>query len=283
MLKFDVIRALLVCTAAVVNRAQSPLLVLLVAALSVVTTYYIRHVEAIGFYDDMCNAWQFTLWSMHAAPIVAFRLLLDLSNVNGITMSAVGAGWILHSLSCRGWQLRNRPWSSSYVAIELLVLCLPETFFSARWLEAALVCQFVIILGFWAGMIAASFSDSFSFLPLDRHLNKGWRHMLSSREAQRRLVHDMGGHGVMQLTFSGTIVAHLSRIGASPILTDWRKTIVDAALLLVFYAMVIMSFAALLDVELPYIRARVPLARLSEGLGKGMQQVLPRPTSAVRS
>ena len=49
----------------------------------------ILHTPCYNFLPDI-RAWQFTL-HMYVAPIVA-RLLMDLSNANGITMRAVGAG-----------------------------------------------------------------------------------------------------------------------------------------------------------------------------------------------
>lgn len=195
--------------------------------LHVVAAYFIVHVDNIRFYDNLHTAWQLTLWSMHAAPVISFRLqpLVAMQIIPGLF-------WICVSLCCRRWRhaIRN-PWSCSFIAIEAAALLVP---LDSRFLSALLLLQGTIIGGFWLGMIAASFSETFTFLPLDRHLRRGLRHMLTSREAQRRLLHDMCGHGLQQILFAAAL-------HAQPEVT-WPPdagTLVDTLTLVAVYACIV--------------------------------------------
>ena len=165
--------------------------------------YYIVHVEAAGFYDTMAGAFQLTLFSMHAAPIIAMRLALATIFqpwFQALLAPTVGASWIVFSLHCRKWKMD--PWSCSFIACETIALF--ATLTESR-LGGLLFLQPIIIVGFWIGMAVASMSPTFSFLPLDRHLHRGWRHMLASRDAQARLLHDIGGHGLQQILFAWSL------------------------------------------------------------------------------
>lgn len=175
------------------------------------TGYYVAHVSNIGFYDQMEDAWQLTIWSMHVAPIVAARLLLrehyGSSSTTWLLELVIGAAWLIVSLRLRRWKVHV--WSLSFCAIEFAVAASPLELLP---LGGLLALQVGIIVGFWLGIFAAAQSDTLSFLPLDRHLHRGLRHMLTSHEAKARLVHDMGGHGVQQLLF----MLGLHHAGISP-------------------------------------------------------------------
>ena len=164
------------------------------------TGHYVSHVNKIGFYDKLEDAWQLTIWSMHASPTIAARLLLrelyGSSSTTWLLELVVGAAWLIVSLRLRRWNFCV--WSLSFCTIEVAVAATPLDLLP---LGGLLALQVGIIVGFWLGMFAAARSDTLSFLPLDRHLHRGLRHMLTSREAKARLVHDLGGHGVQQLLF----------------------------------------------------------------------------------
>ena len=232
-----------------------------------VTTHYIRHVQQIGFYGTMTNAWQLTLWSMHAAPIITLRLmLLPLHMATHrqeriLVLYTAGVAWILHSLRCRNWNLRD-PWTMSYILLEGAALFTTDSvILAARCLAALLVLQLVIVVGFWGGICVASFSDRFTFLPLDRHLHKGWRHLRTSAEAQKRLLHDMGGHGLMQTLFASALAAHLrdsTAIADAKAAVSALDAVGDAAVLCSAYAAIVLAVATYGSYELPYVRRRPP-------------------------
>lgn len=217
--------------------------------LCAVAGYFVRHVRSIDFYARLSTAWQLTLWSMHAAPIIAMRLVLRTRAAR-----AGGMCWMVASCALRRCRV-SEPWSLSFVVIEGAALAMPLT----SWLLGALLLlQVVIVVGFWAGMFAAACSDKFSFLPLDRHLHRGLRHMLTSAEAQRRLLHDLTGHGFQQALFA----RHILRAGPAlwpPGLAQAR----DAAALVAAYALIVLAFAALLPPHrLPYVNIDIRRACL---------------------
>ena len=213
--------------------------------LYLIVAYYVAHVAHIGFYDRMHTAWQLTIWSMHAAPVVALRL----STLSSVQFTCGVITWVALSLRCR--RQAAQPWSASFVVIELAAALVPLT---PQLLGALLLLQAVIVVGFWMGMLVAARSESFSFLPLDRDLHRGWRHMLTSRQAQRRLVHDLGGHGLQQALFASALWTHASMTGA---------VIGDAVALVGGYAAIVVTAAAAFPPhELPYLKLRVRRSRI---------------------
>ena len=202
-------------------------------ALGLAAAHFIIHVDNIRFYDACATAWQLTLWSMHAAPIVAFRLhMADDGPWPSSHVLVSGVAWLLISLRCRRLESISNAWSRSFIFIELSALLMP---LSPRFLSALLLLQCIIVGGFWLGMAVASFSATFTFLPLDRHLHRGLRHMLTSREAQRRLAHDLGGHGLQQGLFASALHAHVG--------TAWpptAATMVDTVGLMAAYAAIVL-------------------------------------------
>ena len=160
-----------------------------------VHAHYIEYVNRIGFYDTMPHAWQLTIWSFHVATPIAIRIWLQEHDQESLVLW-FGLPWISFSFLQRN--VNPSLWSCSFGALEALVLAVPWAWVP---LDGLLALQPAIVVLFWLGVVAASFWASFSFLPLDRHLRKGWRHMLTNAEAQTRLLHDLGGHVVLQLLF----------------------------------------------------------------------------------
>ena len=92
--------------------------------------------------------------------------------------------------------------------------------------------------------------DDFSFVPMDRHLNKGLRHLLDSPAARRCFLHEFLSHCVAQLVF-----ADLLRRRAS----SWRGALAGAAAIQVVYALLVLGTAMLVPPHaLPYNLGRVP-------------------------
>ena len=107
-----------------------------------------------------------------------------------------------------------------------------------------------------AGMAVAAQSDNLTFLPLDRDLRKGLRYVLTSRKAQRRMLHEVGGHGAQQGMFACVLIDALGATG-----TVWPSSfglLCDAAYLVLAYLIIVLGTAFLLPPhELPYTKARL--------------------------
>ena len=88
-----------------------------VAHLAIVL-YFVRYMDSIRLYDQMHRAFQFTIFTMHAAPLVTLRLLLEPTHPR--TALALGACWTLVSLGCRRWRLQ--PWSATFALVEIAAL-----------------------------------------------------------------------------------------------------------------------------------------------------------------
>lgn len=204
------------------------------ALLFITTTTEIFANDRIAFYDVMSTALQLTVVCMHAAPIIMLRLLLPQGQ-----LYVAGCAWMGWSLCCRRGKLSGRTWSGAILAIEIAVLLvLPTT--SHRMLCALHLLQGMIVGGFWVAMCFASHLPNFSFLPLDRHLYRGWRHMLHDAEARSHLVHNVIGHGVLQAAFAVALAPHITHAQGS------TQALLDCLLLLAAYAVTALLAAAMI-------------------------------------
>ena len=186
---------------------------------------------------------------MHAAPIISLRL----ATIDHMEWSA-SAVWVLLSLACRRRSMAARSgWSASFIAIELVPSAAPLT---TSLFGSLLILQAVIVVGFWVGMAAATRSEHLTFLPLDRDLRKGARHLLTSRKAQRRMLHELGGHGAQQGLFACVLIDALKARGN--IGSPWLGLLRDATCLVLAYLVIVLFTAVLLPPhELPYTKARL--------------------------
>lgn len=126
------------------------------------------------------------------------------------------------------------------------------------WLPAIALLQLVIASVAWAGMILASCFDDFSFVPMDRHLHKGWRHFRRSAAAQRCFVHEFSSHCVAQLVFADLLRRQLPAMEGGK--TAWAA-IYGALLIQAFYALIVLTAAVLISPHaLPYNLGTVPKA-----------------------
>ena len=219
------------------------------ALLFITTTTEVYANDRIQYYDVMATATQLTVLCMHAAPLILLRLILP----PGIHVYAIGCVWIGWSLRCR--KLRGRTWSGAILVIEFAVLlALPM---SQRLLNALHLLQGLIVVGFWVAMCFASQAPSFSFLPLDRHLYRGWRHMVSDAEAAGHLLHNVVGHGVLQAAFAVALAPHIESQETWPS----RQCLLDCNLLLAVYAITALLAAAIIP---PHV---IPYTGLDEASG----------------
>ncbi|CAK8991258.1 Uncharacterized protein SCF082_LOCUS2583 [Durusdinium trenchii] len=114
--------------------------------------------------------------------------------------------------------------------------------------------QLVIASVAWSGMLLASCFDDFSFVPMDRHLNRGWRYFRSSLAAQRCFAHEFSSHCIAQLVFADA----LRRAQTSPSWC-WSSAIHGAVVIQAFYATLVLVAAILIPPHaLPYQLGRVP-------------------------
>ena len=222
-----------------------PLLLVTVLLLPL-AAYHIVSVDDRAMYMSLAEAWQLTIVIMHAAPVISLRLAAE----EWLAPTA----WILLSLACRRRSVAARSgWSASFTAIELVALVAPLT---PSLLGSLLLLQAVIVVGFWAGMAVAAQSDNLTFLPLDRDLRKGLRYVLTSRKAQRRMLHEVGGHGAQQGMFACVLIDALGATG-----TVWPSSfdlLCDAAYLVLAYLIIVLGTAFLLPPHgLPYTKARL--------------------------
>mmetsp|Transcript_13372 Transcript_13372/g.16039 ORF Transcript_13372/g.16039 Transcript_13372/m.16039 type:complete len:152 (-) Transcript_13372:94-549(-) len=101
-------------------------------------------------------------------------------------------------------------------------------------------------------MILASCFEDFSFVPMDRHLNKGWRHFCRSAAAQRCFVHEFSSHCIAQLVFADL----LRRCGP---LWSLGPSIYGAVVIQACYALMVLTAASMISPHgLPYKLGTVP-------------------------
>ncbi|CAJ1403410.1 unnamed protein product [Effrenium voratum] len=202
--------------------------------------YSFRFLHDIGLYRCILS-WQFTIWSLHVAPVVSLRLL-GVESLELLLVAWLGVSWAARGFHCCGFSL-------GMLALELAAF-LGDL---REWLEAFFALQLVIVSVFWLGMLVACCLDDFTFCPLDRHLHKGFRHFLHSAAAKRCFLHEFASHCVAQLLFADLLRRHL---GYTPPL--W-PALLRALPLQAFYAAMVL-FAAVVTPPhaLPYSMGTVP-------------------------
>eukprot|EP00316_Scyphosphaera_apsteinii_P021854 CAMPEP_0119315844 /NCGR_PEP_ID=MMETSP1333-20130426/37386_1 /TAXON_ID=418940 /ORGANISM="Scyphosphaera apsteinii, Strain RCC1455" /LENGTH=158 /DNA_ID=CAMNT_0007321319 /DNA_START=366 /DNA_END=842 /DNA_ORIENTATION=+ len=88
----------------------------------------------------------------------------------------------------------------AFSALELVAL---STTLTPARLAGLLLLQAVIVVGFWTGILIATCTDSFSFLPVDRHLRQlGLIGTLRNPSTRYEFLRaGLAGHLVLQLLF----------------------------------------------------------------------------------
>lgn len=214
-----------------------------------ISLYSYPFIDGTGMYSTIMS-WQLTIFSLHAAPVVALRSV----SLGGAVELPLCLGWMLLS-----WLLRRRQVSLFSLGFFIVEGIAGTCASSPRVLGAYLVVQVVIATVAWGGMLAASCSSEVTFVPMDRHLHLGARHLLTSPAARRCLAHELASHLVAQLAMAALLWA---RLGGLPPL--WA-TLPDVALALAAYAGVVLGVSGCVPPhELPYNLGALPaFARLA--------------------
>lgn len=202
--------------------------------------YNFRFLHGVGLYRSiMC--WQFTIMSLHIAPVVSMKQL-GLSSTTEFLLFA--------ALVIASWTVRN--FNMSIFSVVMMQLEIGAYLCDiVPWLPAIALLQLVIASVAWAGMILASCFDDFSFVPMDRHLHKGWRHFRRSAAARRCFAHEFSSHCVAQLVFADLLCRHPAM--------DGHGAIYGALVIQAFYALMVLTAAVLISPHaLPYNLGTVP-------------------------
>ncbi|CAE8611590.1 unnamed protein product [Polarella glacialis] len=209
-----------------------------------VSLYNFRFIQRVGMYRSIL-AWQLTIMSLHVAPIISIQTL----GLPSLTRHAACFAWSFTSWACRNCEASL--FSLGLLVLELLAcLALPK---EPDILGAMLALQILIAVVAWGAMLAASCFAGFSFAPLDRHMNKGFCHMLNSSAARRCFLHEFVSHFVAQATFADLLRRQMER---SP--DPWLAS-KTASMALVWYGSLLLGTAALLPPhQLPYNLGAVP-------------------------
>lgn len=216
------------------------------AALLICTSYAFHFIARSGMYRSIMS-WQLTIWSIHVSPLLALRLLGLAPGVERLACVA----WLLLSLLVRCSSSRS-VFSLTISALEAWA-CAFEL--SGPRIAAAGSLQLVVIVGFWAGVLAACASDTLSFLPLDRHLRLGPGHVARSPAARACLLNELVGHMATQAC---TLLA-VRR--AAPQAPPPPAGLAPLAAAIGGYAALVLAAAALLPPhQLPYNLGALPAA-----------------------
>ncbi|CAE7409545.1 unnamed protein product [Symbiodinium pilosum] len=212
-------------------------------AVSAICLYNFRFIHCIRLYNNIL-CWQFTIMALHVAPVVSLRCL----GLGPAAELRCTVCWVLLSWGCRAFQP-----SVFSLAMVLLEIASYLSDLNKDLLAALFLLQLVIAFGAWAGMLLASCFSSFSFVPFDRHLHKGLRHMCISAAARRCFLHEFISHFVVQMLFADIL---RRRLGYLP---DLWTAICGAVPIQAVYAALVFITAVLIPPHgLPYNLGQIP-------------------------
>eukprot|EP00933_Yihiella_yeosuensis_P042512 TRINITY_DN37125_c0_g1_i1.p1 TRINITY_DN37125_c0_g1~~TRINITY_DN37125_c0_g1_i1.p1 ORF type:complete len:276 (-),score=25.06 TRINITY_DN37125_c0_g1_i1:85-891(-) len=208
-----------------------------------ISGYNFNFIHNVGMYRSILS-WQFTIVSLHIAPMLAIQALRPNVGVGNTAYIC----WSLFS-----WGLRRFEVSIFSLAFLIIELCSGFGEHSSERLEALVALQMIISCGAWGGMLAASCFADFTFAPMDRHLHKGFKHMRSCRGAQRCFFHEFASHFLAQLTFADLLRRRLGR------LPDLAAASFSAGVALGCYICLVLLAAVLIPPhQLPYNLGGLP-------------------------
>mmetsp|Transcript_28470 Transcript_28470/g.51462 ORF Transcript_28470/g.51462 Transcript_28470/m.51462 type:complete len:286 (+) Transcript_28470:33-890(+) len=225
--------------------------------------YGVLHISARGFYSSS-KSWQVTILTFHSSAAIALRLApwgvwlrwasSFLTDISGYTLAEVddddgfgilaAAGWLLASTTFR-WRHSASPFSLAVAAVEASAAAVP---LQLRLLRALLALNLLVVVFFWIAMSICSFSKTFSFVPLDRHLHLGLAHMLRCREAKHSLWANILLHGAQQVC---TLLVLANSLGSLEDGMLWPG-LRDALAGLTLYWLVVCILTAMAGVQRPY-------------------------------
>lgn len=208
--------------------------------------YTYRFLSGIGLYRSIMS-WQLTIWSLHASAPLALRML-------GLPRPAellACAAWSAFAWHCRGWQVSL--FSLFFLVFEASVSMVE---LGPRLLSAVSVLQAIIATVAWGGMLAASCSETLTFVPMDRHLHLGLAHLLRSAAAQRCLLHELLSHLIAQALLAALLL--FRRLEGLLMLHSVLPDLAGG--LAAYTACVLAAASALAPHELPYNLGALPAA-----------------------
>lgn len=224
-----------------------------VGALLWIGWYTYRFLDGAGLYSNIMS-WQLTIWALHATPIFALRLLDVPQPFELLTCVC----WAAFAWRCRSWQ--KSLFSLSFLVVEALAAVVE---LDPRVLGVMCSLQAIIATVAWGGILAASCTESVTFVPMDRHLHLGLRHLLRSPGARRCLCHELLSHCIAQALLG---VLLWRRLGAPPAARGLLPDLLGA---IAAYALCVLAAASALPPhELPYNLGTLP---------KWLQRPLPLP------
>mmetsp|Transcript_18546 Transcript_18546/g.43612 ORF Transcript_18546/g.43612 Transcript_18546/m.43612 type:complete len:275 (+) Transcript_18546:64-888(+) len=199
-------------------------------AVCAICLYNFRFIHSIRLYNNILS-WQFTILALHAAPVVSMRCL----GLSHAVEYRCAVFWALLSWGCRAFLP-----SIFSLAMLLVEAAAYVSDLDSVLLEALFLLQLVIGFGAWSGMLLASCFSSFTFVPFDRHLNKGLRHFCASSAARRCFLHEFLSHFVVQMIFADIIRRRLGYVpnlwnavrGAMPIQAIYAALVLTTAILI---------------------------------------------------
>ncbi|CAE7401963.1 yos-9 [Symbiodinium necroappetens] len=199
-------------------------------AVCAICLYNFRFIHSIRLYNNILS-WQFTILALHVAPVVSIRCL----GLSHAVEYRCAVFWALLSWGCRAFLP-----SIFSLAMLLVEAAAYASDLDSVLLEALFLLQLVIAFGAWSGMLLASCFSSFTFVPFDRHLNKGLRHFCASSAARRCFLHEFLSHFVVQMIFADIIRRRLGYVpnlwsavrGAMPIQAIYAALVLTTAILI---------------------------------------------------
>eukprot|EP00927_Polykrikos_kofoidii_P064178 TRINITY_DN59244_c0_g1_i1.p1 TRINITY_DN59244_c0_g1~~TRINITY_DN59244_c0_g1_i1.p1 ORF type:complete len:299 (-),score=40.03 TRINITY_DN59244_c0_g1_i1:77-925(-) len=209
----------------------------------VFTVYLFSFMSKARFYHTIMS-WQLTIWSVHAAPIVVFRLVgLSRPIELLVCFTWIGISWFFR-------MKETCIFAILFVVLEVFLVFWPLV---PRFVSAMCALQLIIPTVFWVALLMACASEKLTFLPLDRHLRLGIQHMCESHIAWRCLAHELIGHCGAQVLFANLLRLTLGKM------PDPVVVVPDVAGIVGVYAVcAILGAVVVPPHELPYQLGVVP-------------------------
>eukprot|EP00933_Yihiella_yeosuensis_P023943 TRINITY_DN18582_c0_g1_i1.p1 TRINITY_DN18582_c0_g1~~TRINITY_DN18582_c0_g1_i1.p1 ORF type:complete len:246 (-),score=28.56 TRINITY_DN18582_c0_g1_i1:105-842(-) len=222
-------------------------IVLCVASVVISSAFGVWHINRRNFYDST-KCWMVTILTFHTMPFLVWRTHHDQLVGSGIPEQVCLFCWLMLATGLR-WKHATSPYSLSISLLEIVAAIMP---LSTRILKACVALNLLILPVFWTGVTLSSFSAKFSFVPLDRHMRLGIRHMLRSSEAHDSLFANIILHGLQQYCAARALLHPATSAGLHDVMAAFT-----------FYWTAVSAFAASVGCGLPY---PIPAAA---GLGVG--------------
>ena len=185
------------------------LIVLFTILLILATHTRIAAMHDWHLYDSM-DCMQLTIFTIHLTPIIALKCLIPIFLVTPKDKTV----WAL-ILPALAIGVANRvtpgspvsPYNLVLTSLELIVAVRPidRATLRDKYVPVFMAANGLVVVGFWTGILAASCSETFTFMPLDREIRTSassgsWLgHFHANPAAMDLLLREVIGHAAMQL------------------------------------------------------------------------------------